>query len=717
MFIGDSDTDAEFRAIDVGELLSALDVSGNDLSDSTNSQTLWDASAGHVPQSAVQQGSGSGLDSDTLDGVELSNINWSDVSLSQSDVSVSDLGGADSRLSMNGYDLYFQPDSSGGSVTGITFQSNNNSGSDQGFIEFHDDYFGDGTGEKSALVLKTENDGIASSSGPDSIVLDAVGGTLVKDGNLRIETDIKSGSGASENITIWDSSAGHIPSSSIQSSGLDADTLDGVELGNISWSDVSLSKTDVSHTDLQNVTSNDHHSRPSAGSNLSEDGSNNFNVVQGSGSGLDADTVDGFEASDLSTSKNIAQLSSSDTSMDINTTSWVTIPWNVEYTLDGGYSHDSANSPGTITFNEAGTYRVTVSLAYDSSGTRVNPGIKLNVNGTRKKTFGLSGYIRANSGHNEASNMVMRTIEVSSGDTLKVQTTEMGDGGTVTLRSEESILEIEQLSATASLAGDADTLDGLDSSQFLRSDSSDSMQGTLDFNKTGTTDTIKFSDSTGGSLSHYTLRYNSVPVRFWAGSTSSTTLYMDQSNNVGINNQSPNYSLDVSGIINVTSDLIVGGDVIDSGTTIWDTSNSHIPQSRVQQGSGSGLDADTLDGVHLSNISYSDVSMSKYTDSEARSAINSSNISPSQVDVNGISGSASTDAGTGIGAPAVYTNIVEAQNEKGGNSTYIELSGGGYHSSVGNDEIAFVTDGSVQAKTHNSGDFSIEGSFSEGAAL
>jgi hypothetical protein len=39
-------------------------------------------------------------------------------------------------------------------------------------------------------------------------------------------------------------------------------------------------------------------------------------------------------------------------------------------------------------------------------------------------------------------------------------------------------------------------------------------------------------------------------------------------------------------------------------------------------GSGSGLDADTLDGVQLANITFSDISASRYTNSNARSAIN-----------------------------------------------------------------------------------------------
>ncbi|MFB6213621.1 MAG: beta strand repeat-containing protein, partial [Candidatus Nanohaloarchaea archaeon] len=52
---------------------------------------------------AVSEGSGSGLDADTLDGVQLANINWGDVAMAQSDISLADVGAADTNLQMNGY--------------------------------------------------------------------------------------------------------------------------------------------------------------------------------------------------------------------------------------------------------------------------------------------------------------------------------------------------------------------------------------------------------------------------------------------------------------------------------------------------------------------------------------------------------------------------------------------------------------------------------------
>ncbi|MFB6158872.1 MAG: hypothetical protein ABEJ95_04415 [Candidatus Nanohalobium sp.] len=40
---------------------------------------------------------------------------------------------------------------------------------------------------------------------------------------------------------------------------------------------------------------------------------------------------------------------------------------------------------------------------------------------------------------------------------------------------------------------------------------------------------------------------------------------------------------------------ISGKDIVDGGTTVWDTSAGQIPASQIQQGDGSGLDADSVD--------------------------------------------------------------------------------------------------------------------------
>jgi hypothetical protein len=186
-------------------------------------------------------------------------------------------------------------------------------------------------------------------------------------------------------------------------------------------------------------------------------------------SAKNAEFLGGYTATDLARPKNAAKFTSTDTSTDINQSSWTTISWDSEISVDADYTHSTTTNPGEVTFDNAGTYRVYVMLTYDDNGNaRINPGIKFAINGTRRDALGLSGYSRANSGHNEASNYLQETIDVSAGDTLTVQTSQYGNTGTVTLRANESVLEIEQVSKTVAIADDADTVDGYSSSELLK---------------------------------------------------------------------------------------------------------------------------------------------------------------------------------------------------------------------------------------------------------
>lgn len=66
------------------------------------------------------------------------------------------------------------------------------------------------------------------------------------------------------------------------------------------------------------------------------------------------------------------------------------------------------------------------------------------------------------------------------------------------------------------------------------------------------------------------------------------------------------------------------------------------------------------------------------------------------IEVNGTSPAASTDGEVGIGAPTVYTPIVESPDEGGGPSTYIEIGEQGPHLK-NTDQIGMTTDGELQA--------------------
>lgn len=206
---------------------------------------------------------------------------------------------------------------------------------------------------------------------------------------------------------------------------------------------------------------------------------------------------------------------------------------------------------------------------------------------------------------------------------------------------------------------------------LLPADGSQPIVGDLDFNGNSISSVDNINGGGANTISSLTTNGNSW--RFYDNTNNQVVARFDEGGFVKFPN----------GNVSFGSDIHTTG-----GTTIWDSSNGYVPSSSVQD----------------AWVDESGDSMSGTLDVP-------------RIDVNGTVGSASTDGSQGIGAPTVYTNMVEAPTEKGDSSTYIELGSGGSHSSVGADEIGLILNGEVRAKSHNNGDFSIEGTFSENASL
>ena len=179
-------------------------------------------------------GSGSGLDADTLDGVQASNFLRSNVADTATqaitfsggivvDGSI-DSGGSDYGFYQSaGTNIILKGDASGRS--GIFFQSekngtNINHPSDYGFIQFHSYGYGGSSGESIDMVIGTANDS------DDHLILQTPYTTGLKFG-YRNAT---SGTGLTQ-VNIW-----HAANDG-SGSGLDADTLDGINSGSFLRSD------------------------------------------------------------------------------------------------------------------------------------------------------------------------------------------------------------------------------------------------------------------------------------------------------------------------------------------------------------------------------------------------------------------------------------------------------------------------------------------------
>jgi len=97
--------------------------------------------------------------------------------------------------------------------------------------------------------------------------------------------------------------------------------------------------------------------------------------------------------------------------------------------------------------------------------------------------------------------------------------------------------------------------------------------------------------SSGSLLVSSILRTNDVPNlttgKIWVGDSNtveSTVIHLDESNNrLGINNNSPNYSLDVTGDANISSNVIIGGNLTVDGTqTILNTQTVEVEDNILQ---------------------------------------------------------------------------------------------------------------------------------------
>jgi len=178
---------------------------------------------------------------------------------------------------------------------------------------------------------------------------------------------------------------------------------------------------------------------------------------------------------------------------------------------------------------------------------------------------------------------------------------------------------------------DADTLDGVQGSSYLRSDANDTYTGLLSFGSTGT----RIDGSDGFPL----VQVNSSRAYFGSTSRSTTTLASNSSTGLKANVSGTDY-------------------------TVWHAGND---------GSGSGLDADTLDGVQGSSYLRSDADDSASGDITFTESI--------QIQSGGGSGNPiRIGSGFGSGGTATihkYGAALYLQYANGQSSTDLFIGGGG----------------------------------------
>lgn len=135
---------------------------------------------------------------------------------------------------------------------------------------------------------------------------------------------------------------------------------------------------------------------------------------EGSGGGFDADTVDGLHASELSGGGDKI-FHAEDTNTNINNSN--NLSWNNTILNDSPYSFNGT----TVTIQEGGWYEIEADADFRSRTERTNSNIGIQVNGNWAGVLGRSGYVRDRNGHDHASVHTRALQNLSSGDDVRVR--------------------------------------------------------------------------------------------------------------------------------------------------------------------------------------------------------------------------------------------------------------------------------------------------------
>jgi hypothetical protein len=154
----------------------------------------------------------------------------------------------------------------------------------------------------------------------------------------------------------------------------------------------------------------------------------------------------------------VIQVTSTDTTTDINTSTTFTVPFNsVDFnTSSSKFSFNT--STGVITVLEAGTFWVYAHISYNDNGqtspVRANPSVRVYKNGTSLNYTGGHGYLRNSTGHDEASNSIGCLVQCAQNDTLDVRTLAFTTATqALVLTSGESVFCVAELSGSIAPTG------------------------------------------------------------------------------------------------------------------------------------------------------------------------------------------------------------------------------------------------------------------------
>ena len=263
-------------------------------------------------------------------------------------------------------------------------------------------------------------------------------------------------------------------------------------------------------------------------------------TVDGAGSGLNADTLDGLQGSSYLTTANydthVCHLKTDiSTNMAEGGANEFTVNFNLEEHNDSGaFSHSS----GVITVLATGWYRVYANMVYENGTSSARNTIRAYVkkNGTEIESTRTYDYDRGRDYGRYSNNKIETMLYLSANDTIAICNYAYNEDGTASIEAAECEFIVTSVSV-ATTTTNADTVDGLHGSSFIRSDANDTSTGILTLTSSSQYP-ITINGSHDGKI---VLQGSSNPyIRFREGTTDKAFIQWNSAGYIKIKNQEDN---------------------------------------------------------------------------------------------------------------------------------------------------------------------------------
>lgn len=229
-----------------------------------------------------------------------------------------------------------------------------------------------------------------------------------------------------------------------------------------------------------------------------------------------------------SSTVSVAQYGSTNTSTNLNAASFTIVPFNVTDSIT-----DTSNyslSGGRVTITDAGQYMVSAIVVGTESGiARARIALEIFIDGTSTGYRGAEMYLRSTGSILTGSSSISALIDVSAGQQVDIRSINLGNSGTVTMVSGDSVLSITKIAGVSEATGVSSSSDN---TANVTSIDLSKVAGTYYTSQSNTTSYSVATGAVTGGFAYITINTSSEPTfsnatklsgEAW---TSSTTLKM-----------------------------------------------------------------------------------------------------------------------------------------------------------------------------------------------